>query len=63
MQVPHYEFVMVKEINKLVNEFDKIEKEDLIHLRDTLIELIKQNDRMAMLYHISTEDMLKEVGQ
>ena len=63
MQAQYYEFVLVKEIDKLINEFETLKKEDLIHFRDKLVELIKQNDRMAMLYHLSADDMIKDLGK
>lgn len=57
MQVQHYEFILIREVDKLIDEFETLKKEDLIHFREKLAELVKQNDRMAMLYHLSAKEL------
>ena len=59
MQVQHYEFILIKEIDKLIEESgETIPKGEIIHLKNKLVELIKQNDRFAMLYRLSAQDVL-----
>jgi len=59
MQVQHYEFILIKEIDKLIEESgETVSKSEIIHLRNKLLELITQNDRFAMLYHLSAQEVL-----
>jgi len=60
MQVQNYEFILIREINRMIGEFETLKKDDLIHFREKVAELIKQNDRMAMLYHLSAKELFDD---
>ncbi len=57
MQIQHYEFILIREIDKLIEEFETLKKSDLQHLREKMVELIRQNDRAALLYHLSAKEL------
>ena len=63
MQVHHYEFIFIKEIDKLLENSKEINRKDVEHLREKLLELIKQNDRFAMLYHLSAKEIYENTDE
>ena len=54
MQVQHYEFILIREIDKLLESPGDVK---LMHLREKLTERIKQNDRYTMLYQLSAKEI------